>query len=149
MSMKDPYSAYKRNDIEGASQGRLVVMLYDGAIRFLKQACASIEENDISASHENIMRAENILAELMNTLNLDAGEVAHNLLRLYEFMIWHLIQANKDKDRRKIEDVIGMLLELRSAWNQIVSGNPPANDRQEPEGSAQQQATPKKLNLSL
>ncbi|ADU65473.1 flagellar export chaperone FliS [Desulfurispirillum indicum] len=156
MSARDPYSAYKQNEIQGASQGKLIILMYDGAIRFLKQACVYIEKKDINGAHENIMRAENILAELMNTLNMDAGEVADNLLRLYEFMLWHLIQANKDKDQQKVEEVISMLADLRGAWNQIVHGQ--AGELSKPEKSDKTtradapdagEGGHKKLNISL
>ena len=64
--------------------------------------------------------AENILYELMSTLNMDAGEIADNLMRLYDFMIWQLIEANRDKDKNKVESVIELLLPLCDAWKQIV-----------------------------
>ncbi|WP_034764481.1 flagellar export chaperone FliS [Chrysiogenes arsenatis] len=148
MSVKDPYGAYKRNEIQGASQGRLIILLYDGAIRFLNQSIVAIEKKDIGAAHENIMRAENIIAELMNSLNMDAGEVAQNLLRLYEFMIWHLIQGNKDKDKDKITEVIGMLGDLRVAWQQIVGGKVDGENAVPPVQNGGETA-PKKLNISL
>ena len=158
MSAKDPYSAYKKNEIQGASQGKLILLLYDGAIRFLRQATVHIEQSEINGAHENIMRAENIIAELMNTLNMDAGEVAENLLRLYEFMLWHLIQANKDKDQTKVEDVISMLTDLRGAWGQIVTGKADklegTEKRQERQVNSaadgnQEEKVHKKLNISL
>ena len=56
----------------------------------------------------------------MSTLNMDAGEIADNLMRLYDFMIWQLIEANRDKDKNKVESVIELLLPLCDAWKQIV-----------------------------
>ncbi|MBC7196875.1 MAG: flagellar protein FliS, partial [Deferribacterales bacterium] len=62
----------------------------------------------------------NIIYELMSTLNMDAGEIAENLLKLYDFMVWQLIEANKEKNSEKINTVIKLLTNLREAWKVIV-----------------------------
>ena len=85
-----------------------------------KEKSKAIDENNIQEAHNNIVKAENILYELMSTLNMDAGEIADNLMRLYDFMIWQLIEANRDKDKNKVESVIELLLPLCDAWKQIV-----------------------------
>jgi len=118
--VSNPYKTYLKNEIEGATKGKLILLLYDGAIKFLRQANKYIELKDIPNSHQNIIKAENIIYELMSTLNMDAGEIAENLLQLYDFMVWQLIEANKEKNSEKIDSVIRLLTDLREAWKVIV-----------------------------
>ena len=80
----------------------------------------NIDEKDIQSAHNNIVKTENILYELMSTLNMDAGEISVNLMKLYDFMIWQLIEANRDKDKNKIDSVIELLEPLKNAWKEIV-----------------------------
>lgn len=118
--MQTAYQNYNKQQVEGASKGKIVVLLFEGTVKFLRKAIIAIDEKNIQESHNNIIKAENILYELMSTLNMDAGDVADNLLKLYDFMIWQLIEANKDKDKEKIQSVIDLLLPLVDAWKQIV-----------------------------
>ncbi len=133
---KNAYTNYQRQEVEGATKGKIVVLLYEGVIKFLRMASRSIDEKNIQDANNNIIRAENILYELMSTLNMDAGEISENLMRLYDFMIWQLIEANRDKDKNKIESVIELLIPLRNAWKEIVDKEnisivktAPANDQ--------------------
>ena len=118
--MQTAYQNYKKQEVEGATKGQIVVLLFEGTIKFLRKASKAIDEDNIQEAHNNIVKAENILYELMSTLNMDAGEIADNLMRLYDFMIWQLIEANRDKDKNKVESVIELLLPLCDAWKQIV-----------------------------
>lgn len=112
---------YLKNEIEGATKGKLVLLLYDGAIKFVNMAIKAIEEKNIVAAHENIIKAENILYELLSTLNMEAGEIAENLFKLYDFTIWQLVEANKTKDKEKLTPVLGILKTLRDAWKEVVT----------------------------
>lgn len=112
---------YLKNEIEGATKGKLVLLLYDGAIKFVNMAIKAIEEKNIVAAHENIIKAENILYELLSTLNMEAGEIAENLFKLYDFTIWQLVEANKSKDAEKLTPVLGILKTLRDAWKEVVT----------------------------
>ncbi len=112
---------YLKNEIEGATKGKLVLLLYDGAIKFVNMAIKAIEEKNIVAAHENIIKAENILYELLSTLNMEAGEIAENLFKLYDFTIWQLVEANKTKDAEKLTPVLGILKTLRDAWKEVVT----------------------------
>lgn len=118
--MQSPYKNYIKQEVEGATKGKLVLLLYDGAIKFMRISIKAIEEQDIQGSHNNIMRAQNIVYELMSTLNMDAGDISKNLLRLYDFIIWQLIEANRDKSKEKIEGVIKIMSNLRDAWREVV-----------------------------
>ncbi|GAB1534703.1 flagellar export chaperone FliS [Geovibrio sp. ADMFC3] len=118
--MTKPYQNYIRQEVEGATKGKLVLLLYDGAIKFMRLSVIAIEEGKIPEAHNNIMKAQNIIYELMSSLNMDIGEISQNLLRLYDFMIWSLIEANKNKDKTKVESVISIMSELREAWKGVV-----------------------------
>lgn len=121
------YQNYHKQEIEGASKGKIVLLLIEGTIKFLRKACKGVDEKNIQDAHNNIIRAENIIYELMSTLNMDAGEISENLMKLYDFMIWQLIEANKDKDKDKIESVINLLTPLRDAWKEIADKEPITN----------------------
>ena len=133
--MNNAYGKYLKQGVEGASQGQLIVMMYDAAVRFMKQAIKAIETKDIEGAHNNIIRTENIIYELMSTLNTDkGGEIADNLLKLYDYMIWELVDANTAKSIEKIENVLKVITPLRSAWKEIVSRDEPKTPAQtEPE----------------
>lgn len=119
--MQSPYRNYIKQEVEGATRGKLVLLLYDGAIKFMRVAVKSIDENNIQDAHNGIMRAQNIIYELMSTLNMDAGDVSKNLLRLYDFMVWQLIEANKEKSKEKVDVVINLMSSLRDAWREVVA----------------------------
>ena len=113
-------AAYQQSAILTAPPERLVVMLYDGARRFLHQAAIAMRENRASVASERLRRAEMIIDELRSTLNLEAGgEIASNLQGLYVFFSRHLIEAQIEKDPAKIEWVGAQLGELREAWAQV------------------------------
>mgnify|MGYP000846721044 CR=1 FL=1 len=119
-----PYSnaceIYQNNQVNTSSRGKLVVMLYDGALKFLRFAMIALEEKKLDQANNNLIKAQDILNELMSTLNFDAGEISKELYRLYDFINQELLDANIHKDGEKIKKVYSMLEELRDAWSQIV-----------------------------
>src|SRR5690606_5432148 len=100
----------------------LVVMLYDGAIRFVGQGIAAIERSEMEEAHRNLVRAQDIIAELNRALDPQAGEVAANLEQLYDYMHRRLAEGNMRKDTAPLQEVMGLLRELRDAWDQIARG---------------------------
>ena len=115
------YRQYQQTQAHTASPGQLVVMLYQGAIKFLVKARSEIGAGNIEAAHHDLVRGQDIVLELMNGLDLSAGEVAENLQGLYVFMYRRLVEANVKKDVEKIDEVLGMLRELMAAWEQAVA----------------------------
>lgn len=114
-------TTYQDNAVTTQSKGRLIVMLYDGAIRFLRLAIKEIENNNYEAKGRYINKAIDILNELNVVLDMDAGgEIAGNLRKLYIFMINHLSQANIESDPELVRDVIKLLEELNSSWKAIT-----------------------------
>jgi flagellar protein FliS len=113
---------YVKTQVETADRGRLIVLLYEGAIKFLRKAQEGIEEKNIEKRCNNIDRALNIIDELKNSLNISqGGEIAIYLIHLYLFMRGHLVSANIKNDSKMIQDVIKMLTGLKEAWETIVS----------------------------
>ena len=115
------FEAYRETAVSTQSRGRLIVMLYDGAIRFLRQAITDIERCDYAAKGRHIGKAQDILFELNTVLDMEqGGQIAQNLRGLYNFMNKHLIEANLRKDPRMINEVIAILEELNQGWRAIT-----------------------------
>ena len=119
--MNPGLNAYKKNQINTASSEQLVLMLYDGARKFIKLAINSLQDGDMESAHHNLIRSQNIVAELMCGINFEAGEIAENFLKFYKYMHSQLIQANLKKDSQYAQEVLEMIQELRSAWAQIIA----------------------------
>lgn len=120
----NPYAtqsqAYQQSSVLTASPEQLVVMLYDGALRFLRQAEASLAEGAWQHANERLTRAEAIVDELLATLNMDAGELSTRLQAIYVFCKRCLIEARVERAPGKVTHVIRLLADLREAWAQIV-----------------------------
>ncbi len=113
--------AYKKAAVNTEDQGVLIIMLYDGSIRFLKSAIIRIEKNDLEKAHEYIVKTKNIISELMTSLTLKSGgKVAKDLHSLYSYMFNRLIDANIQKNRKYLQEVCGLLEELRDGWRAAV-----------------------------
>ncbi|MHC4425262.1 MAG: flagellar export chaperone FliS [Planctomycetota bacterium] len=113
--------AYQDTAVTTQSKGRLVVMLYEGAVKFLKLAIREIEANNPEAKGKYINKAKDIINELNAVLDMNAGgEIATNLRRLYCFMNNRLSQANVKQDPSMIREVITMLEELNQSWKAIA-----------------------------
>ncbi len=119
MALTSPYDVYQRTQVDTASPVRLIVMLYDGAIRFLRQGQDAMQRGDREKQNHYLVRAQRILAELTSALNLEqGGEIAVNLMALYQFMNEQLVLANLQDDMEKVQRVREMLESLREAWAQ-------------------------------
>jgi flagellar secretion chaperone FliS len=122
----NPYArpqAYREASVMTASPEQLVVMLYDGAGRFLRQAEASMDEGAWLHAGEKLGRAEAIIDELLATLDMDAGEIAERLQAIYVFCKTRLIEARIERDPGRVQQVVRLMAELRDAWARI---EPPA-----------------------
>ena len=114
------YNAYKNNQVMTASKNKLVIMLYDGAIKNLRLAEIALAEKQIEKVNTYLKKTQDIITEFMSTLNFElGGDVAKNLYQLYEYMYHKLIRANIDKDAEGIAEVKKYLEELRDTWSQI------------------------------
>lgn len=120
--MSDPASAYKTTQIETASQGQILLMLYDGAIQRMNQAREALEEENYQVSHSKLVEAQDIITELMATLDMEVGgELAENLYNLYDYILHNLVQANVKKSPELVDEVIPVIEELYGAWEEIIN----------------------------
>jgi flagellar protein FliS len=114
-------NAYRQSAVLSATPEQLVVMLYDGAQRFLRQANTAMREGNIERAHNVLRRAELIVAHLDGTLDHDQGkQVAASLHSIYVFCLAHLNRARMEQDPAKLEQVGTLLGELREAWAEIA-----------------------------
>lgn len=112
---------YQDTAISTQSKGRIIVMLYDGAVRFLKLAIKEIEAGNYTEKGRYIVRVQDIINELNIVLDMEiGGEIAENLRNIYNFNYKHLSEANIKKDIKMIQDVITVLETLNEGWKAIA-----------------------------
>ena len=115
---------YKNSQILNASPEQILIMLYDGAIRFCREAQVALKENDLRRQADKISRAMAIVTEFSNTLDREVGgEIAENLDALYAFMNRELVRANLEKDPAALQSVEGLLSDLRGTWAEAIALN--------------------------
>lgn len=114
----NPYmNQYQNNQIQTASPEKILIMLYDGAIRFTRQAMQAMDAGDKAVQGEKISRVMAIVCEFANTLDHEiGGEIAADLDALYSFMTRELTRANLKGDRKALETVEDLLSGLRDTW---------------------------------
>jgi flagellar protein FliS len=114
--------SYRKTSVVTSDPVRLVIMCYEGAIDSLKLAKEKIKEKDYGKKANAIIKAQDIIKELMCSLNFEkGGEIANNLDSLYNYMLRRILQGDLNKDVRPIDEVIGMFTELLSAWQEVAS----------------------------
>ena len=112
--------AYQDSTVTTQSKGRLIVLLYDGAIKFMKLAIKELEAKNYEAKGRYINKTLDIIHELNAIIDMNAGgEIASNLRKLYCFMTKHLSEANIKRDPQMIRDVIKLMEELNQSWKAI------------------------------
>ena len=123
MNTVNPYlKQYQKNQIETASPGQVLIMLYDGAIQFLIKAKTALEEKDFQKFFNSIESCQRIILEFMDTLDMEiGGELAKNLYKLYEYLYDALGRANMKKDVKKIDEVLKHLKALRETWQKAIT----------------------------
>ncbi len=115
------FNEYKKATVTSSSPGELILMLYNGLIRFLRHAKLALSEKNIEDAHNYIIRAEDIIETLLSALDYEkGGEIAKNLSMLYDYIYWRLVEANTKKDEKIIDEVIELIEPLREAWKEIV-----------------------------
>jgi flagellar protein FliS len=115
-------SAYIQTQVRSRSPLELVVMLYDGALRFLTEARLAMEQQDMARKSQSLSRALAILSELQSTLNMDqGGEMAVQLDALYTYLNGRMLDASMKNDPSAIEECLKLLTTLRSAWAEIAA----------------------------
>ena len=122
LNPKHSYKAYSKTDVNTSDQLTLIIMLYDGLLRFLKKAMVKIEENDVEAAHNYFVRSKDIVNELLSTLHAEkGGDIGNNLRELYLYMFRRIVEANLKKDIEITKDVYQVAKTLHEGWIQLKS----------------------------
>lgn len=111
---------YQRAQVETASPTQLIVLLYDGAVRFCRLAQDAMRLRDLETQNTNLIKAQRIVGELLGSLNRDAGgDVASNLSRIYTHLLEELVKANLYDDPETLDHAISVLSDMRASWVEI------------------------------
>lgn len=118
--MNNAAQAYQTNSINTASPADLTMMLYNGGIKFIKQTKTAIQEKKLDKAHEYNVRVQDILNELIITLNRDYP-ISEQFLLLYDYMLQRLVEANLKKDIDILEEVEGYFVQFRDTWKEAMA----------------------------
>jgi len=117
MRAQHPSSRYEESRILNAGREQLLLLTYDGLLRFLARARRGIEGRDYEEKHLGFSRAQTIILELHRTLDFAAApDLAGNLGRIYTYLLGELVQADAEDDGKRLSGVIEIVKELREAW---------------------------------
>jgi flagellar protein FliS len=124
------YQVYRQTQTQTAAPGELVVMLYQGAIRFVGAGIEAIENKDVPTAHNSLLKAQAIVSELTETLDLErGGDIARNLANIYDYVNRRLVEANLAKNPQPAREVQALLRDLLPAWQAAVRQNVAAPTR--------------------
>ncbi len=116
---KNPYQAYREQGVMTANPVELIIMLYDGLKKQLVLAKRAITlKNNMDAAHTHLMKAQAIVSELLNSLDMSFS-LSKDLMAIYEFVLRTLTEANTSKDVSLLEPVIEIMDDLRATWQQV------------------------------
>lgn len=122
MAINNPYKSYQQNSVNTASPGELTLMLYNGCIKFIKLARKAITDKSVEEKNTNLIKAQNIIHEFMVTLNMEV-KVSSELMVMYDYINRRLVEANVSSDLAILEEVEGLVTELRDTWKQVIQLN--------------------------
>lgn len=118
------YDAYQRVQAETSTPGQLIALLYDAMVRSLDRAKAGLDQHDLESAHAPLLRAQDIVLELISSLNVDdageAGAMARQLGALYEYMYRRLLDASVHKDAAAVDEVRRLITPVREAWSHAL-----------------------------
>lgn len=113
------YKSYQQNSILTATPGELTLMLYNGCIKFIRQAKIAITEKNVEDKNKYLQKAQDIIRELMVTLD-QKQQVAQSMMQMYDYMNRRLIEANIKNDLEILGEVEGLVTEFRDTWKQVI-----------------------------
>lgn len=122
MAINNPYQSYQQNSVNTASPGELTLMLYNGCLKFITIAKKAIAEGKIQEKNTNLIKAQNIIRELMVTLNMDIA-VSKDMMNLYDFMNRRLMEANMKNDLSALKEVEELVTDFRDTWKEAIQMN--------------------------
>jgi len=120
--VKNPLESYRRTDLMTANRETILLMMYGGAMRFLKQAIEAGEANDFILMNKMVAKTQEIVNELRSTLNFEVGgDIAKNLEMLYGFVSDRLLQGCLEKQVKPLGEALGIIQTLNEAWEQAIA----------------------------
>lgn len=119
MLRNQSYQAYQNNSVTTASGAQLTLMLYNGCVKFIQQGVKAMEENQFEVKNKAIQRAQDIIQELMLTLNQEV-EISKQMLPLYEYIHYQLQQGNMKNDAALLEEALELVMEFRDTWKDVI-----------------------------
>ncbi|MEK3798559.1 flagellar export chaperone FliS [Peribacillus sp. FSL H8-0477] len=122
MALSNPYQSYQQNSVNTASPGDLTLMLYNGCLKFITLGKKAMETGNIQEKNNNLLKAQNIIHELMVTLNMDVA-VSKDLLALYDYLNRQLIEANMKNDPAILDEVTVFVTDFRNTWKEAIQLN--------------------------
>ncbi|MDF2683550.1 MAG: fliS [Brevibacillus sp.] len=117
--LQNAAQTYQSNQVTTATPADLTLMLYNGALKFIKQTKSAIEEKNVAKAHEASLKVQNILYELMSTLNNDYA-ISKEFIKLYEYMLQRTIEANMRKDLDILTEVEDLFVQFRDTWKEAM-----------------------------
>jgi len=116
------HNEYRLNEVATSSQGKLIIMMYEGALKFVTLAIEGVDTNDLAKKGTYINKAHDIVNELSCALDMKkGGDVAHKLESLYQFILHQLTLANIKSDRKALESIVNVLTPLMEAWKELLT----------------------------
>ena len=125
------HNEYRHNEVSTSSQGKLIIMMYEGALKFVTLAIEGVDTKDLAKKGKYINKTHDIINELSCALDMNkGGDVAHKLESLYRFILHQLTLANIKSDRKALESIVNVLTPLMEAWKELLakSNNDGANN---------------------
>lgn len=119
MYSQKPYETYQNNSVNTATGGELTLMLYNGCMKFIKQAKRELETNSYEAKNTNIQKAQNIIRELMLTLDPKV-DLSKEIMPLYDFILHCLQEANTKNDVKMLDEALELVTDFRDTWKQVI-----------------------------
>jgi flagellar protein FliS len=119
MTQRNPYQTYQKQSVTTAKPEELTFLLYQGLVKFIRLSKQSLQSNKIPDSHNNNIKAQDILSELIASLNKEY-EVSKSLLPIYEYMKRRLIEANLNKRIEILDEIEGLAIDLTETWSEAM-----------------------------
>ena len=119
MNQTNPYNTYKQNEVNTATQNKLLLMLLDGAVKYTKIARLAIMDKNINKAHSELVRVQNIFIELMSTLDISVGGWTTDIYDVYDFIRQELMKANIKKDAEILDKLLPLIEQIRDLWYEV------------------------------
>ncbi|SMF57240.1 flagellar protein FliS [Priestia filamentosa] len=117
--MNNAYQAYQQGSVNTATPGELTLMLYNGCLKFIRRAKTAIENREVEEKNKNLIKAQNIITELMVTLRT-GSELSDQMRTMYDYINQRLMKANIESSVDILEEVESYVMEFRDTWKEVI-----------------------------